>query len=85
MDVIMDHSTPTKVVLLLYLGVIVDHKLNWIDHITYVKNTISKGIGIMYKARRCLKKLVLKIFIMLICIHILHIVLKYGDLVPNVM
>ena len=32
-DVIMDHSSLTKVVSLKYLGVIVDHKLNWIDHI----------------------------------------------------
>ena len=60
MDVIMDHSTLTKVVSLKYLGVIVDHKLNWIDHITYVKNKISKGIGIMYKARRYLNKVSLK-------------------------
>ena len=50
MDVIMDHSTLT----------IVDHKLNWIDHITYVKNIISKEIGIMYKARRYLNKVSLK-------------------------
>ena len=34
-----------------YLGVIIDSKLNWISHITYVKNKISKGIGIMFKAR----------------------------------
>ena len=34
-----------------YLGVIIDSKLNWIPHITYVKNKISKGIGIMFKAR----------------------------------
>ena len=60
MDDIMDHSTLTKVVSLRYLGVIVDHKLNWIDHITYVKNKISKGIGIMYKARRYLNKVSLK-------------------------
>ncbi len=39
-----------------YLGVIVDHKLNWIQHITYVKNKVSKGIGIMYKARAYLDK-----------------------------
>ena len=50
-DVIMDHSSLTKIVSPKYLGVIVDHKLNWIDHITYIKNKISKGIGIMYKAR----------------------------------
>ena len=35
-----------------YLGIIIDRKLNWIDHITYVKNKISKGMGIMYKARQ---------------------------------
>ena len=30
-----------------YLGVIIDQKLNWIEHIAYVRNTISKGVGIM--------------------------------------
>ena len=40
----------------MYLGVIIDHKLNWIEHIAYVKNKISKGIGIMYKARQYLSK-----------------------------
>ena len=39
-----------------YLGIIIDHKLNWVQHITYVKNKIAKGIGIMYKARRFLNK-----------------------------
>ena len=27
-----------------YLGVIIDHKLNWIEHIAYVKNNISNGV-----------------------------------------
>ena len=52
MDVIMDNRVLTKVSLIKYLCIIVDHKLNWIDHITYVKAKLSKGIGIMYKARR---------------------------------
>ena len=58
MDVIMDNRVLTKVNSIKYLGilVIVDHKLNWIDHITYVKAKISKRIGIMYKARRHLNK-----------------------------
>ena len=29
-----------------YLGIIIDHKLNWVQHITYIKNKIAKGIGI---------------------------------------
>ena len=39
-----------------YLGVIIDHRLNWSHHITHVKNMVSKGIGIMYRARRYLTK-----------------------------
>ena len=39
-----------------YLGVIIDAKLNWISHITYVKNKIAKGIGIIKKARPLLNK-----------------------------
>ena len=34
-----------------YLGVIIDHKLKWCEHISYVKNKVSKGLGIIFKAR----------------------------------
>ena len=52
MDIIMDNQILTKVNSIKYLGIIVDHKLNWLNHITYVRAKISKGIGIMYKARK---------------------------------
>ena len=48
MDVIMDNRVLTKVNSFKYLDIIVDRKLNWIDHIAYVKAKISKGIGIIY-------------------------------------
>ena len=54
--IIMDGNILTKVNSAKYLGVIIDHRLNWIDHIAYVKNKISKGIGIIYKARSVLIK-----------------------------
>ena len=38
---------------------IIDAKLNWVSHITYVKNKITKGIGIIKKARPFLNKSVL--------------------------
>ena len=60
MDVIMDNNILTRVTSIKYLGIIVDIKLNWLDHITYVKAKISKGIGIMYKARKYLNKNSLK-------------------------
>ena len=52
----MDNEILTKVDSIKYLGIIVDHKLNWLNHITYVKAKISKGIGIMYKARKYFNK-----------------------------
>ena len=39
-----------------FLGVIIDSKLNWSDHITNIKNKISKSIGILTKIRRFLNK-----------------------------
>ena len=39
-----------------FLGVIIDKKLNWVDHITFIKNKISKSIGIINKIRKLLDK-----------------------------
>ena len=52
----MEGNILTKINSAKYLGIIIDYKLNWIDHIAYVKNKISKGIGIIYKARSVLSK-----------------------------
>ena len=57
--VLIDNKELIKVESAKYLGVIIDRKLNWIDYITYVKNKIAKGIGIMYKSRQFLSKLAL--------------------------
>ena len=54
--VVIDSHELTQVNSAKYLGVIIDHKLNWIEHISYVKSKISKGIGIMYKDRQFLSK-----------------------------
>jgi len=32
-----------------FLGVLIDEKLNWKDHITNVKSKVSKSIAILYK------------------------------------
>ena len=54
--VVIDNHQLTQVNSTKYLGVIIDHKLNWIEHISYVKSKMSKGIGIMYKARQFFTK-----------------------------
>lgn len=37
-----------------FLGVIIDDKLSWNEHVKYIKNKMSKGIGILCKARKLL-------------------------------
>ena len=39
-----------------FLGLIIYGKLNWSDHIAYIKNKMSKSIGIQTKIRRFLDK-----------------------------
>ena len=55
-DLVIDNASITRVNSAKYLGIIIDVKFNWIEHITYIKNKISKAIGIMYKARQYLNK-----------------------------
>ena len=55
-DLVIDNASITRVSSAKYLGIIIDVKFNWIEHITYIKNKISKAIGIMYKARQYLNK-----------------------------
>ena len=37
-----------------FLGMILDHKLTWKNHINFISNKIAKGIGIIKKVRKCL-------------------------------
>ena len=41
----MDDCSLKKINIAKYLGIIIDHELNWIDHIAYIENKISKGIA----------------------------------------
>ena len=38
-----------------FLGVIIDDKLNFDNHISYIKNKLSKGLGILIQAKKILK------------------------------
>ena len=51
-NVVIGGSTLTEIDEIKYLGVIIDAKITWLPHITYVKNKVSKGIGIMFKAEK---------------------------------
>ena len=40
----------------IFLGVIIDNKFGWSNHINYIKNKIAKPIGIINKTRNFLNK-----------------------------
>ena len=50
----INESTLNRTTNIKYLGVIIYHKRNWCEHTDHVKNNVSKGIGILYKARQFL-------------------------------
>ena len=43
-----------------FLGIIIDDKLKWTEHISHVRNTISKSIGILFRVRNYLDKKTLR-------------------------
>ena len=79
-NIFLNNYILTKVNYTKLLGIILDNKLNWINHISYIKNKIAKGIGILLKARKVLNKKFYSNYITHLFSHILFIVLKYGAL-----
>ena len=62
-----------------FLGVIIDSKLNWSDHIAYIKNKISKSIGILTKIRRFLNKKTLRnIYFSFVYLYLTYCVEVWG-------
>ena len=49
-QILFDNVTLSEVASLKYLGLIIDNKLKWIDHIAHIKKKVSRGIGIISKA-----------------------------------
>ena len=39
-----------------FLGIIIDNKLNWKDHISYIAGKVSRGVGVIIKARNYLNR-----------------------------
>ena len=69
-------SNLVKVNNIKFFGVIIDSKLNWSDHITYIKNKISKSIGILTKIRRFLNKKIIEKSLLFIELREIHDVIN---------
>ena len=46
----IDESTLNRNTNIKYIGFIIDHKIIWCEHISHVKNKVSKGVGIALKS-----------------------------------
>ena len=55
-DMIIDNVTIGMAKQTKFLGVIIDHRLTFDSHISYIKGKISRGIGILFKAKRLLNE-----------------------------
>ena len=53
-DLRINGQTITRVESTKFLGVIIDEHLTWREHINTVKNKTSRGLGVIYKARKLL-------------------------------
>ena len=71
---VIDEVKSTK-----FLGIIIDDKLKWTEHIQYIKNKISKSIGILIKIRPYLDKVTLRNLYFTLCTHTSYIVLRFGE------
>ena len=51
-DIILNNNILQQVHCTTFLGIIIDDKLKWANHITYIKNKIAKAMGILLRAIR---------------------------------
>ena len=75
----MNGSIINRVNSIKYLGVIIDHKLNWIEHIAYVKNKISKGVGILFRARHLLCRSLINLYYSFVYPYLIYCIEAWGS------
>ena len=75
----IDRKSSTK-----FLGVIVDERLSFTDHIKYTKGKIARGLGILYKSRRILDKSTLtQLYNSFLCPYLNYCITVWGNTLPT--
>ena len=77
-DIGINGSKLQRVKCVKYLGLMVDQKLKWIDHIAHVKHKVAHGLGIINKAKPFLIKKASGTCTIRLYTHISLIVWKFG-------
>ena len=55
-DIIINNNVIEEKNSTTFLGVIMDSGLTWEDHVNYIKNKVSKAIGIINKVKHCINR-----------------------------
>ena len=74
-EVVMQNKSINCVTSTKSLGIVIDNKLKWNKHIAYmyVKNKISKAVGVLYKIRKFLDKSTLLNMYIFSCVSLSYI------------
>ena len=79
-DVVINRTNHTR-----FLGVIVDQHLTFESHVKYIKGKISRGIGILYKAKRILKESsLLTLYYAFIYPYFTYCITVWGNTYPSI-
>ena len=52
-ELCIDYNVITRVHSSKFLGIIIDEKLKWQEHINPVANIVNKSLGVIYKIKKC--------------------------------
>ena len=75
-----DNAIIKKVSFTKYLGIIINDKLKWIHQISYIKNKISNGMGMILKARKVMKmKVLLHLYHSFVIPYLIYCVEIWGN------
>ena len=73
LNILIDGTRIEEVKKTKFLGVIIDNKLSWKDHVAHVVGKVSRGLGMIIKARNYLDKQGLLTLTLFICISFPYI------------
>ena len=83
-DLILNGNVVKRVTSTKFLGIIVDDQLKWKQHIDYIKNIISKSIGIIYKARNYVNRHTLRnLYYTFVYPYLIYCVEVWGNTCDN--
>ena len=79
-NILLDGHLITETKNTKFLGVVLDNKLSWADHINCIKKKISKGIGIICKARKLISvKTLVSLYYSFIYPYLLYCIEVWGN------